>query len=90
MQIAADYLWFNLLFFFFFFFVTSRLLRKIDLSEFIDQVAVQIRFRQTFLNECFDIVDFSFLDGDVPRATSYCVYVSRLVCLLEHLVKSVT
>ena len=27
----------------------------------------------------FDIVNFPFLDGDVPRSTSYGVYISKLV-----------
>ena len=27
----------------------------------------------------FDIVNFSFLDGDIPRATSYGVYMSQLI-----------
>ena len=27
----------------------------------------------------FDIVNFPFLDGDVPRSTSYGVYISQLV-----------
>ena len=27
----------------------------------------------------FDIVNFPFLDGDVPRCTSYGVYISRLI-----------
>ena len=27
----------------------------------------------------FDIVNFSFLDGDVPRSTSYGVYISQLI-----------
>ena len=27
----------------------------------------------------FDIVDFPFLDGDVPRSTSYGVYISKLI-----------
>ena len=27
----------------------------------------------------FDIVHFPFLDGDVPRSTSYGVYISQLV-----------
>ena len=26
-----------------------------------------------------DIVYFPFLDGDVPRSTSYCVYISQLI-----------
>ena len=28
----------------------------------------------------FEIVNFPFLDGDVPRSTSYGVYVSQLIC----------
>ena len=28
----------------------------------------------------FEIVNFPFLDGDVPRSTSYGVYISRLIC----------
>ena len=31
----------------------------------------------------FDIVNFPFLDGDVPRSTSYGVYISQLIDLLE-------
>ena len=27
----------------------------------------------------FDIVNFSFLDGDIPRSTSYGVYISQLI-----------
>ena len=27
----------------------------------------------------FDIVDFPFLDGEVPRSTSYGVYISQLI-----------
>ena len=27
----------------------------------------------------FDIVNFPFLDGDVPRSTSYGVYISQLI-----------
>ena len=27
----------------------------------------------------FDIVNFPFLDGDIPRATSYGVYISQLI-----------
>ena len=27
----------------------------------------------------FDIVNFPFLDGDVPRSTSYEVYISQLI-----------
>ena len=28
----------------------------------------------------FEIVNFIFLDGDVPRSTSYEVYISQLIC----------
>ena len=28
----------------------------------------------------FEIVNFSFLDGDVPCSPSYCVYISQLIC----------
>ena len=31
----------------------------------------------------FDIVNFPFLNGDVPRSTSYGVYISKLIRLLE-------
>ena len=37
-----------------------------------------------------DIVKFSFLDGDVPRSTSYGVYNSQLFVLLECLVMLMT
>ena len=33
----------------------------------------------------FEIVNFTILDGDVPRSTSYGVYISQLIRLLEHL-----
>ena len=34
------------------------------------------------INDDFDkdIVNFPFLDGDVPRSTSYAVYISQLIC----------
>ena len=28
----------------------------------------------------FEIVNFPFLDGDVPHSTSYGVYISQLIC----------
>ena len=33
----------------------------------------------------FDIVNFPFLDGDLPRRTSYGVYILSLFVSLEHL-----
>ena len=41
----------------------------------------------------FGIVNFPFLDGDVPRSTSYGVYISQLnktFVLLEHLAMLLT
>ena len=32
----------------------------------------------------YDIVKFPFLDGDVPRRTSYGVYISQLIRFVEH------
>ena len=34
----------------------------------------------------FDIVNFLFLDGDVPRSISYGVYISQLIRFVECLV----
>ena len=31
----------------------------------------------------FDIVNFPFLDGDIPRDTSYCVYISNIICFAK-------
>ena len=33
----------------------------------------------------FEIVNFPFLDGDVPRSTSYGVYISQLIRFARHL-----
>ena len=38
----------------------------------------------------FEIVNFPFLDGDVPRSTSYGVYISQRILLLEHLAMLLT
>ena len=38
----------------------------------------------------FDIVNFPFLDGDVPRRPSYRVYISQLIRLLEYVVMMMT
>ena len=38
----------------------------------------------------FEIVNFPFLDGDVPRSTSYVVYISQGIRLLEHLAMILT
>ena len=38
----------------------------------------------------FEIVNFPFLDGDVPRSTSYGVYTSQLIRYVEHLAMLLT
>ena len=38
----------------------------------------------------FDIVNFPFLDGDVPRSASYGVYISQLIRFLEFQVMLMT
>ena len=38
----------------------------------------------------FEIVNFPFLDGDVPRSLSYGVYISQLFVLLECVLMLVT
>ena len=38
----------------------------------------------------FEIVNFPFLDGDVPRTTSYGVYISQLIRFVEHLAMLLT
>ena len=38
----------------------------------------------------FDIVNFPFLDGDAPHSTSYGVYISYLIVLLECSVMLIT
>ena len=42
-----------------------------------EKVATKIYDRRD--NFDFEIVNFSFLDGDVPRSTSYGVYISQLI-----------
>ena len=38
----------------------------------------------------FDIVNFSFLDGDVPRRPSYGVYITQLIRFVEYVVMLMT
>ena len=38
----------------------------------------------------FLIVNFPFLDGDVPRSTSYGVYISQLICFARDLAMLLT
>ena len=54
-------------------------------ASFLDlHLSISDGFVQTKINDKrddfdFDIVNFPFLDGDVPRSTSYGVYISQLV-----------
>ena len=40
---------------------------------------VKIKINDTRDDFDYDIVNFQFLDGDVPRSTSYGVYISQLI-----------
>ena len=54
-------------------------------ASFLDlHLSVSDGFVKTKINDkrddfYFDIVNFPFLDGDVPRSTSYGVYISQLI-----------
>ena len=50
----------------------------LNLSVENDYVTTKIYDKRDDFN--FNIVNFPFLDGDVPRATSYVVFISQLVC----------
>ena len=47
-----------------------------DISAKVHKVIIVYDKRDDF---DFDIVNFPFLDGDVPRSTSYGVYISQLI-----------
>ena len=51
----------------------------LDLHLSISDGFVQIKIYDKRDDFDFDIVNFPFLDGDVPRSTSYGVYVSQLI-----------
>ena len=38
----------------------------------------------------FEIVNFPFLDGDIPRSPSYGVYISQLISFLECVLMLIT
>ena len=52
-----------------------------DLHLTISDDFVKTKFFDKWDDFDFDIVNFPFLDGDVPRSTSYGVYISQLVRL---------
>ena len=56
-------------------------------NVYFDNMVNQICLSELQLNKAnkrddfdFEIVNFPFLDGDVPRSTSYGVYISQLIC----------
>ena len=51
----------------------------LDLHLSISDGFVQTKFYDKRDDFDFDIVNFPFLDGDVPRSTSYGVYISQLI-----------
>ena len=55
----------------------------LDLHLSVSDGFVQTKFYDKRDDFDFDIVNFPLLDGDVPRSTSYGVYISNLFDLLE-------
>ena len=51
-----------------------------DLHLSISDGFIKIKFFDKRNDFDFDILNFPFLDGDVPRSTSYGVYISQLIC----------
>ena len=51
----------------------------LDLNLCISNGTVSIKIYDKWDDFDFDIVNFTFLDGDVPRRTSYGVYISQLI-----------
>ena len=60
----------------------------LHLSISNDSVSTEIYDKRD--NFDFEIVNFLFLDGDVPRSTSYGVYISQPIRLQEHLAMLLT
>ena len=56
---------------------TEALFLDLNLS-ITNGIASKIYDKQDNFN--FEIVNFPFLDGDVPRSPSYGVYISQLIC----------
>ena len=57
---------------------TAAAFLDLNLSIHNDIVSTKIYDKQDNFN--FDIVNFPFLDGDVPQRPSYGVYISQLIC----------
>ena len=62
---------------------TEAVFLELNLSIHNDIISTKIYDKRDYFN--FDIVNFPFLDGDVPRRPSYGVYISQLFALPEHL-----
>ena len=62
---------------------TKAAFLDLHLSISNDIVSTKIYYKRDDFD--FVIVNFSFLDGDVPWSTSYGVYISQIICLLEDL-----
>ena len=56
---------------------TKAAFLDLHVSISYDIVSTKIYDKRDFFD--FEIVDFPFLDGDVPRSTSYGVYISQLI-----------
>ena len=56
---------------------TEAAFLDLNLSIYNDIVSTKIYDTRNGFN--FDIVNFPFLDGDVPQRPSYCVYISQLI-----------
>ena len=61
-----------------------------DLHSSISNEIISTKIYDKRNNFDFEIVNFPFLDGDVPRSTSYGVFFSQLIRLLEHLAMLLT
>ena len=57
--------------------VTEAAFSDVRLSISNDNVSTKIYDKRDDFD--FEIVNFPFLDGDVPRSTSYGVYISQLI-----------
>ena len=57
----------------------------LDLHLSISNDIVSATINDKRHNFDFEIVNFPFLDGDVPRSTSYGAYISQLICFASHI-----
>ena len=69
---------------------TKAAFLDLHLSISNDVVSINIYDKRDDLDIDIELVNFPFLDGDVSRSTSYGVYISKLLRLLEHLAMLLT